>query len=240
MNKIVKYFINDGLMCGLTNSCKIQNIKIGFIAIILSLLTVFSSCTPKPQTACGFVQNIYGQRISWKSKAPIKLYISNTVPEKLRPAIYRAAATWEAQAGKKVFNIIDNNLSIVSEPQKDQKNVIYFLPNWDVVTTAEQGRTSVYWSGDQIQEADIRVNAADFSFYDLNPKDLVGSFRVQNVEGHTKDGFNFEALILHEMGHLLGLKHQDFNSVMVTHLNAFSDRTQLSEADKTAVKCEYK
>lgn len=199
-----------------------------------------SSCAPKPQNDCGFVQNIYGQRISWKTKESIKIIIHNSVPTDLRPAILRAAATWDRQVGHKVFDITEESSLLTDSPSRDKKNGIYFLSEWESDRSSEQGRTSVYWAGDQIQEADIRINAFDFSYYDQNPQDLIGSYRLKKLGSSASDGYSFEALILHEMGHMLGLKHRDGTTVMGTHLAAFTDRTQLAAVDQQSISCEYK
>lgn len=215
---------------------RVQTIFIFMTFVAAGLL---SSCTPKPQNDCGFVQNVYGQRISWKNRSPIKISINNSVPKELRAAIYRAAATWDSQIGKKVFEISEDSSQTISSPSRDQKNAIYFLPDWESDRTSEQGRTSVYWAGDEIQEADIRINSADFSYYDQNSQVLIGSTRLKQQGRTPSDGYSFEALILHEMGHLLGLKHREGSSVMATHLAAFSNRVQLAAADQEAVLCEY-
>ena len=210
---------------------------------IVSLLALafIVSCTPQKQDDCGFVQNVYGQRISWKTKKTIKLTIHNSVPVELRPAIHRAAATWEIQVGRKVFEISEDSSIVALAPSRDQKNAIYFLKEWESDRSSEQGRTSVYWAGDEIQEADIRINAADFSYYDKNPSTLIGSFSSLNKELQPiTTGYSFESLILHELGHFLGLKHrEESGTVMATHLAAFADRTRLAASDYNAVSCEY-
>lgn len=209
----------------------------GFMILAAGYL---SSCAPKAQNDCGFVQNIYGQRISWKSQGTIKLIIHNSIPVELRAGITRAAATWERQIGRKVFEISEDSTLLSGAPSRDHKNGIYFLSEWESDRKSEQGRTSVYWAGDQIQEADIRINAADFSYYDLNPQQLIGSYNLKKSGQSSRDGYSFEALILHEMGHMLGLKHRDGSTVMATHLAAFSDRTQLASIDQQSIQCEYK
>lgn len=206
--------------------------------VIIGALLV-ASCSPKPQNDCGFVQNIYGQRISWKTKT-IKFYIHSSVPNELKPAIYRAAATWETQLGRKVFEISEDSTQLSPAPSRDKKNGIYFLSEWESDRTSEQGRTSVYWAGDEIQEADVRINAFDFSYYDQNTHVLTGSSRLIKQGRSPSDGYSFEALILHELGHFLGLKHRDGATVMATHLAAFTNRTQLSSTDQESISCGYK
>lgn len=214
--------------------------KNSYLIILLIFAAFLNSCSPKAQNDCGFVQNIYGQRISWKTTSAIKLIIHNSVPVELRPAVFRAAATWEQQIGHKVFEISEESTLTPIPSGRDHKNGIYFLSEWESDRTSEQGRTSVYWAGDQIQEADIRINAFDFSYYDLNPQLLVGSYSLKKSGKVSVDGYSFEALLLHEMGHLLGLKHRDGSTVMATQLAAYTDRTQLAASDQQSISCEYK
>lgn len=209
------------------------------VALLLFILAEFtlSGCAPKKSDDCGFVQNVYGQRISWKDRLPVQFHIGASVPAGLKPAIYRAAATWEKQLGKKVFEIIEEN-SGNGLPSRDKKNGIYFLTEWESDRKSEQGRTSVYWAGDEIQEADIRINSADFAYYDQDPKQLV---RLSNKSDNSNMGYNFEALVLHELGHFLGLKHrEEGGTVMATYLSAYTDRVGVASVDTEAVKCEYK
>ena len=215
-------------------------VQISFYLLQFVLVaSLLSSCAPKPQNDCGFVQNIYGQRISWK-KDLITLYVHSSVPTEMRSAIHRAAATWNQQIGRQVFQISEDSSQLGSRPSRDNKNAIYFLSEWESDRVSEQGRTSVYWAGDQIQEADIRINAADFSYYNQNPQLLIGSYNLKKTGQQVSDGYSFEALLLHEMGHFLGLKHQDGSSVMATRLAAYTDRVQLAATDINAVSCEYK
>lgn len=211
--------------------------------LILSCLAFTAvGCKPKEAKNCGFVQNVYGQNISWKSKEPIRIVINSSIPAELRPAIYRAAKTWEDQAGQKLFNITEDSSQASPTPTKDGKNGIYFMHSWESNRQSEQGRTSVYWADDQIMESDIRINAANFSFYDQDPTQLVLASGIDGTVNalSNSSGYNFEALILHELGHFLGLKHTtDRSSVMVTHLSAYTNRTVLSQADSESIKCAY-
>lgn len=210
----------------------------------------FSSCAPKETPDCGFVQNVYGQRISWKNNMPIEFVITAGVPQELRSTVYRAAATWQKNLGRKVFEITEESLQdslVSSQPSRDRKNAIYFLRNWESDKKSEQGRTSVYWAGDEIQEADIKVNSQDFSYYNENIQQVVparlgdGQLRNNQIDSKKATAFSFEALVLHEMGHFLGLKHiDDGHSVMGTYLSAYTNRTELSADDKGNVQCEYR
>lgn len=213
-----------------------------FMSVIcVAVVAVAVLRAPKrPVDDCGFVQNIYGQRISWKTKSAIPLHIDDSVPIELRPAIYRAAKTWENYIGRQIFDISENSTNSSGSQGQSNKNSIYFLKKWESDKVSEQGRTNVIWAGDEIQKADIRINAANFRYYNLSPLELKDSLGTQ-TDLAKADGYSFEALILHEMGHFLGLKHrEDQGTVMATHLGAFVNRTQLAISDQSSIACEYK
>lgn len=201
-----------------------------FVAIASFVLLFFiQACAPKPQEECGFVQNVYGERISWKGQLPIVMKIHESVPPSFHESVVLAAEAWNKSYGKKLI-VVDRD-NVVTGPivsMKDTQNVIYFYPTWEANKTTEQARTSVYWLGDAIKEADIRINAKDFQFYDL----------AQNNKAPSK--INLQALVIHEMGHVLGLKHKDTeSSVMATYLASQSDRVQIAQTDKKSLTCEY-
>jgi hypothetical protein len=210
----------------------------------LSFIVVFiafglQGCAPKPQDDCGFVQNVYGERISWKGEVPVTMYLHESVPQEHVAVIEAAAATWQDATGKRLINIVtDKRVYGAINPQKDGRNIIYYFNTWETDKKAEQARTSIYWVGDQIKETDMRINAAKdmsgtpyFKYYWNQPG--VGTSSVVNA-------VNIEALVIHEMGHVLGLKHKDTsNSVMATYLANNVDRVNIPETDRSALQCEY-
>lgn len=218
-------------------NCNARLVKSLFVC--LAAVAGLTACQPKAQDTCGFVENVYGERITWKTKEKIELIITNTVPQQLKGAIYRAAQTWEVRMGKQIFEIKEDSTGSMNNPKKDGRNAIYYLQNWESNRRSEQGRTSVYWANNQITEADIRLNGYDFSYYNEDKSQLVtGAGLVQASSGAI--GYSFEALVLHELGHFLGLKHtEDHGSVMATHLAANTDRTQPSPNDTHNIQCAY-
>lgn len=200
-------------------------------AIVIGL--AMQACAPKEQDSCGFMQNVYGERISWKGRIPIDLYLHDSVPEKYIVSMEEAARIWEVAAGKKLFTIHrDSRISGPKTPLKDGKNIIYFMSaeEWEAEKLEEQARTSIYWVGDQMKEADMRINGR-YTFY---PTETTA------ITAEKSNAINMEALILHEFGHVLGLKHKDADaSVMATFLSNNTDRTKLADTDHAALSCEY-
>ncbi|MEY4615966.1 MAG: hypothetical protein RJB66_926 [Pseudomonadota bacterium] len=198
---------------------------VGVAGVILGLI----ACAPAPKAEepCNFVQNVYGQRISWKDQVPIPLLVHADFPREHLPALDRAIQVWESAAGHRLFAIINTSFRDNDAPTKDNRSVIYWMRSWESEKKTEQARTSIYWIGEQIREADLKVNAKDFSFYSDSPQ--------QNSEVH------LESLLIHELGHVLGLRHNDDGgSVMATYLATITKRDELSTADKDSMACEYK
>jgi hypothetical protein len=205
-----------------------------YLALLVVPLIAFGlqACAPKPQDDCGFVQNVYGERISWKGAIPVTMYLHESIPAAYVPAIVAAAKTWQDATGKQLFNIVtDHKITGAIDPQKDSQNVIYFMDSWEDDKPSEQARTSIYWIGDQIKEADVRINGK-FTYYWDDPSTVTATNKISSI--------NIEALVIHELGHVLGLKHKDgTDSVMATYLANDTDRVSIADTDKSALQCEY-
>ena len=187
----------------------------------LSITQVYCAKPLSPQTPCGFVQNSEGQRVSWKAMTPIKFYVDSSVPTQYQAAIQNAMNTWEKIIGRKVFVIAGTS---TSSPGQDGQNGIYWLSTWDSTAPDQQANTTLYWADNQVTEADIRVDAKNFS-YSVDP----GSAQV-----------DIESLFLHELGHVLGRKHEDsVPSVMAKALPDGLIRRTPFPADVDDIKCEY-
>ncbi len=225
-----------------------------FLTIIFTLLAscsreqmgdVFSE-SYNPEFSCGFVQNTYEERVSWKHNLPVVLYIHESVPKEFVPQIESAIKTWELAVGYPLFKMASASLEGPLKPRQDGFNIIYWMDTWEDSKDKEQGRTSIYWMGDQIKEADIRINAKDFTYYTAfsDSSDLAVSTDTNNPQGsssttHPKS-IHFESLILHELGHVLGLSHtEQGNSVMAPTLAAATERSALAEVDVQSMRCEY-
>lgn len=176
--------------------------------------------------SCNFVQNSQGIRVSWKSSTPINFMINANVPAKYDATIEHAATIWNNYLRKNLINVYRDN-SFTNPPGDDKYNVIYFMTTWPADQNMEQARTAIRWDVSKLRDSDIKVNVANFSLY---------------ADGETAvDGqISLLSLMLHEMGHAVGLKHiPDLLSVMQTHLGSNTDRNTPAPIDLESLGCEY-
>ena len=195
-------------------------------ALALSILMTIAGCieqAPPQKGSQAFVQNIYRQIIK-HDNYPIKFYIHYEATEQQISNIFEVMNLIELKANKKLFQY----QGITSNPDRlnvrDGMNVIYIKNTWEDDRTSEQGRTSVYWAGNEIEELDIRINSKNFTF----------SYNDDDLNSSTTD---FKSLMLHELLHSLGLKHCDFpNSIMNPYLPVGEVRMELSLNELDALK----
>lgn len=196
----------------------------------LALIGGVSACTRKlaPETSCNFVQNSEMQRVSWGSQTPVKLYIHQSVDPKYWPAIQAAVQTWNDEIpGRDLFKIEGTGVTGSPTPQRDGYSIIYMMNDWEADRPNEQARTTIYWTGNQIYETDMRINAKNFNF---NYATTSGTFY----------GVDLQSLVLHELGHMLGLAHTPTaGSVMAVSLASGLERRAPSTDDVNDLRCEY-
>lgn len=201
------------------------------LIVVVGLGAAFTQACSRPQApeaSCNFVQNPEQQRVSWKKRTPVKLYLHSSVPAEAYAVIERSIAEYNLKlgGGTEVFKIMARGASGDLNPRKDGYSMIYWFDTWDPNRTTEQARTTIYWSGTEIFEADIRVNAADFSYY--------------FGENSNFSEVDLQSLMVHELGHALGLAHNvNHGSVMNFTLDHGQDRRKLDDVDLASLKCEY-
>ena len=186
----------------------------------LLIFLLITSCyrTLSSQQSCNFVQNNDKQRLHWNNKFPIKIHIDTSVPEIAYPAINRAIIE---------FNNNAIQSSQIFLPANDSYVTIYWRNTWDGAVPNEQATTTLSFVGSEIYKADIQIDAYNFTFNYDNTNDF--------------SDVDLESLIVHELGHVLGLAHTSkLGSVMHPTLTNGEVRRQLGLVDINDLACEYK
>lgn len=207
-------------------------IRIFAVLGILAGLILVQACGRKlpAEPACGFVQNSDMQRVSWKTDLPITMYLDASVPYDYVQSVQAAMNIWNAQGQailKKDFFKLASGSPGSSSPALDGYSKIYYMNSWEADRPNEQARTTIYWTGARIYEADMRLNAFNFQFYTDN-----------TLNDPTK--VNLQSLVVHELGHVLGMAHDPVpTSVMQPSLANGLLRITPGPVDVSSLNCEY-
>ena len=185
----------------------------------------------------------------------------------LYTAIREAMDFWNAEFEEPVFKLVgvtedpalkEPTLNAEGRVIPDRYNAIYFVDREKFENTSskdEQARTSISFRGDFIYEADVVIDASEVFYFEDEARSAAGG-RIQ-----------FKSLMIHELGHVLGLGHvedAEVNSVMFPKLQFGQLRPlptpmidengekvlsaqgtevlglQLPEIDRDSLACEYK
>jgi hypothetical protein len=210
----------------------LRNRRKAVVIVSLALLAVLTqACAPQlsPQESCNFVMSGEAQRVSWGPLTPVVMYVDSSVPSEFFGAIQSAVDNWNRSLGRQVLKIGGWSDSYPVEKQ-DGVNVIYFNRKWPDSQSRKQAVTTIWWAGDRVFESDISING-NASHYEY--------FWGPNPIPRRVD---FESLILHELGHVLGLEHPQVEAagtVMARELKLGDLRRTPSPGDVADLKCEY-
>jgi hypothetical protein len=199
--------------------------------LALGFLLLTQACdkkeAPAPEESCHFQQNSYLQRVSWAQK-PVSLYSDATIDGDQVESLKKAMVIWndifrEDFGGKDIF-VYAGSLSEEVGWAQDGKNVISLTKNWQSPAT-EQAETRLIWAENYIVDADIRLN---------------GNKNLAKDDNIRSDELDTVALMVHELGHVLGLAHIDGQySVMNESLGLGDLRREIGSVEVDALRCEY-
>lgn len=132
------------------------------------------AATPPEFSRDVFVHNVYGEAIRQKS-LPVKFSFDKGFPKEKYAALKEAATSVNKELGVDAIVIEDkiHEKTSFAFTEKDGLNTLYWgTPgNFMEKRQSEQARTSVFWIGNVIHEADIRFSPtmhSDFMFLDFD------------------------------------------------------------------------
>lgn len=196
---------------------------------VIAGLAMVQACSEQisPESSCNFVQNGQYQRVSWDKKQ-ITLQLDSSVPSQYVSSFETAIQIWNTKLANTVIVLQKTGTTgTVGSARKDGVSKIYWRNTWDDNKPNEQARTTVYWSGNRIYEADLQVNAKNFAYF-------------TSTQAPSYDQVHLESLVVHEIGHVLGLAHTNSSgSVMKPNLLSGYKRDEPGQADLSSLKCEY-
>lgn len=179
---------------------------------VLLLSTILVSCQRGP--SAGVPLNCPNTGNYKQQSLPVRLQVNNSVPSTYYACIESAIATW---------NGFNPNLFVMAQGSATQLDWYAVRPA-NMVQNME-AITAIQFAGPSILSADIEVNAQDFNI----APDVASNGSI-----------DCESLLIHELGHSLGLVHTtDYNSVMYPALALGQTRRTLQPTEEAAIQCLY-
>lgn len=200
------------------------------VIIVVSTQACSRAKKPSPEEACHFQQNSYKQRVSWH-KLPVQLKAHSSLSDSQVQALREAIEIWNTARAKE-WGTTQNFFELSHEDAQgvgyaeDRKSVVSVDLEW-AGDAREQAETVLFWEGNRITEADIRLNGR-------KPLSTANPLAANDID--------LVALYVHELGHVLGLLHIDAGeyTVMSFELERGTDkRRSPGNLELDALRCEY-
>jgi hypothetical protein len=217
------------------------------IAILLLILAISSSCTPsKTVEADTTPGNINSEApYLWPSTAfPRPLLISDQFSPAEESNIIAMSSAWETAIEDKK-NLISHGTEYADEVDtanldldalgRDGVNGIYKITHWPLSLPGSALAVTQIWG--------TRHNAGRsnehviISHADILLNEHIYNFRTDDTFVSTT--FDLRTVLLHEMGHYLGLGHKEVNSVMLSSIGHTTKNLAPTNVDKADMASKY-
>lgn len=177
------------------------------------------------------VKAVTGGKDSPMWAAPQPLYVSHDATQQTAEATHNATRAWNDAIGRVVVYYAGRQDGVaVTElfaPLRDNVSVVYWLTDWEKQTgksVTTLGTTVWSESMGLMSKADVLLNA---DYYDI-------------VDAEVEYGVDAESLLLHEIGHMLGLDHSDMKGdVMLPTMGIGVTARELSDNDRKRITNLY-
>jgi len=170
-----------------------------------------------PNKQCsGFIKDSFGYNMT-QEKLPVDIIINQDLIEEEETAIRSAIDTWNRSTG------IDLFVLRVAKDSSDPGSIRY-LKKWEYEKT-HTAQTNIIPRGHFIKEFSILLNTDLYQF----------------STNYSPTAVDLQSVILHELGHVLGLDHEtnDLQSVMNPNMNPGEYKRDISFSDISRVKDQY-
>jgi predicted Zn-dependent protease len=202
---------------------------------MLVLILFISGCTeladdgPKVQLnslqkqCSGFKMLRPNAPLFWSKRLPVVFAVNADLPSEYIPKINEAMAIWNNEFLTEVFKLNLETTKSNLDIRRNNTNTINWITDW-TYDSVRQGSTFLHNVENNIVEADIIINA-EYKF-------AAGLLKSNEVD--------LVSLMVHELGHVLGLDHTDDEpSIMKEGLSFGQIHRILSDGDVDNVLCMY-
>lgn len=207
-------------------------------------LFILISCTPVADITSGSsIKSSSSTNYKWELNSfPINISVSNDFSLDEKNSINQMASNWEEILQNEYnFFTLGNTTEEVSSFSldlnvlgNDQIYGVYKIQNWPsdlsgaalAVTQIFARRINLGKSNEylRIEHADILMN---YDYYDFRSTKYI------------RGSYDFNTVVLHELGHFLGLSHKTRDSVMVSSINSGTEITYPTDIDSEDLGYKY-